>query len=189
MYYTVRNLSLDGNTGFKCQWCGKIRQYSEGYYYKPSSECSYCVCLQCAGNEAEKQINEYESLCKTNGTIEAIEYKSILLGTPPLIQSNNENNNNNNDIIRYGFKTALCVFGSQRQASKCVHVRSRLSFEGAFTTHFHHYSKIKKEIVLSMKLNSQHLSSVQLSSNSNNHNKNDISETISSSYNDDKLNI
>ena len=45
-------------------------------------------------------------------------------------------------------KTALVVFASQRQASKCAYVRTRIAFEGAFATHFHHYSKVKKEIAV-----------------------------------------
>eukprot|EP00488_Nonionellina_sp_1-RS-2012_P002965 TRINITY_DN6004_c0_g1_i1.p1 TRINITY_DN6004_c0_g1~~TRINITY_DN6004_c0_g1_i1.p1 ORF type:complete len:252 (-),score=68.80 TRINITY_DN6004_c0_g1_i1:25-780(-) len=48
-------------------------------------------------------------------------------------------------------KTALAVFTSQRQASKCVYVRSRIAFDGCFTTHYHHYSKLKKEIALTLK--------------------------------------
>eukprot|EP00486_Rosalina_sp_Unknown_P012775 CAMPEP_0201596668 /NCGR_PEP_ID=MMETSP0190_2-20130828/193308_1 /ASSEMBLY_ACC=CAM_ASM_000263 /TAXON_ID=37353 /ORGANISM="Rosalina sp." /LENGTH=319 /DNA_ID=CAMNT_0048057161 /DNA_START=1041 /DNA_END=1996 /DNA_ORIENTATION=- len=47
-------------------------------------------------------------------------------------------------------KTALAVFTSQRQASKCVYVRSRIAFDGCFTTHYHHYSKLKKEIALTL---------------------------------------
>merc|ERR1712048_685661 len=46
-------------------------------------------------------------------------------------------------------KTALVVFASQRQASKCAYVRTRIAYKGSFATHFHHYSKVKKEIVLS----------------------------------------
>merc|ERR1719464_2180599 len=46
-------------------------------------------------------------------------------------------------------RTALVVFASQRQASKCAYVRTRIAWKGAFATHFHHYSKVKKEITAS----------------------------------------
>merc|ERR1719499_832464 len=44
------------------------------------------------------------------------------------------------------FRTCLVVFESQRQASKCVYVRSRLGIEGCFATHFHNYTRHKREI-------------------------------------------
>jgi len=183
MYYNAitwngntNNMNTDGNNdnAFKCIWCVKQRQYSDGYYYKPST--NYCVCLQCAADQAEKQINKYESRCKINGVNENIVLKNMFLGTVPSSTANN-----NNDDVCHRFKTALCVFTSQRQASKCVYVRSRLAFEGVFATHYHHYSKIKKEIALSIKPKIKYMTTMKpstlspqsISSNNNNVNDNE----------------
>jgi hypothetical protein len=38
------------------------------------------------------------------------------------------------------------VYESQRQASKCVYVRSRLGIDGCFATHFHNFTRNKKDI-------------------------------------------
>ena len=93
------------------------------------------MCLQCAAAKSEEQSAKYDSrreLLKDDKRL-----RELLLGLPPRPSSS--------------CKTALCVFASQRQASKCVYVRSRLAYDGAFATHFHHYSKLKKEIALNAK--------------------------------------
>ena len=48
-------------------------------------------------------------------------------------------------------KTCVAVFSSQRQASKCVYVGSRIAHQDCFWTHYHRYSEIKKSILLKMK--------------------------------------
>ena len=124
---------------YKCLWCGKTKYCSDGYYQKLKKnmkyeENTYRACLQCAASQAETQLNKFEKRTgiKQDDTV----LKELLLGQPPFPLSMS--------------KTALCVFASQRQASKCVYVRSRLAYNGAFATHYHHYSKLKKEIAMSL---------------------------------------
>merc|ERR1712154_400487 len=88
--------------------------------------------MGCAAQLAEDQLNVYY---KERNIVSLKHYaRERWLGIPPT------------DMDKR--KTALVVFASQRQASKCAYVRTRVAYKGAFATHFHHYSKVKKEIVL-----------------------------------------
>jgi len=123
---------------YSCYWCAKNKACADGYYHPkriPGTPPAYRVCLQCAAAKAEEQCAKYDARSKLLKNDEAL--RDLLLGLPP--RPANE------------CKTALCVFASQRQASKCVYVRSRLAINGAFATHYHHYSKLKKEIALNSK--------------------------------------
>merc|ERR1719356_2415891 len=123
---------------YDCYWCQKRKPCADGYYHPQRAvgqSPSYRVCLQCAAAKSEEQSAKYDNrreLLKDDKRL-----RELLLGLPPRPSSS--------------CKTALCVFASQRQASKCVYVRSRLAYDGAFATHFHHYSKLKKEIALNAK--------------------------------------
>eukprot|EP01083_Nonionella_stella_P224923 800189_1 len=118
-------------TMIKCHKCGKDKSVSEGFY--TTSQWSVIYCAQCAAQLAEDQLNIYY---KERNITQFQHYpRHKWLGIPPSDISNR--------------KTALVVFASQRQASKCAYVRTRIAYKGAFATHFHHYSKVKKEIVLS----------------------------------------
>jgi len=121
-------------TTFKCLWCKKDKPAKDGFY-APSTkvrDLEYRVCLQCAAAKSEEQSTKYDARSKLLADDKRL--RELLLGLPPRSPSQ--------------CKTALCVFASQRQASKCVYVRSRLAYDGAFATHYHHYSKLKKEIAL-----------------------------------------
>eukprot|EP01084_Bolivina_argentea_P079976 144922_1 len=123
---------------YNCYWCHKQKPCADGYYHPKrilGTAPTYRVCLQCAAAKSEEQSQKYDARSKLLKDDKRL--RELLLGLPPrsIIQS----------------KTALCVFASQRQASKCVYVRSRLAYDGAFATHYHHYSKLKKEIALSIK--------------------------------------
>jgi len=123
---------------YNCYWCRKQKPCVDGYYHPkrlPGTAPSYRVCLQCAAAKAEEQSQKYDARSKLLKDDKRL--RELLLGLPP------------RSIEQC--KTALCVFASQRQASKCVYVRSRLAYDGAFATHYHHYSKLKKEIALSIK--------------------------------------
>ena len=115
----------------KCHKCGKDKSVSEGFY--TTSEWKVIYCAQCAAQLAEDQLNVYYK--ERNIPQYQHNPRHKWLGLPP------------NDIQKR--KTALVVFASQRQASKCAYVRTRIAYKGSFATHFHHYSKVKKEIVLS----------------------------------------
>ena len=126
--------SYEGSDGkplatIKCHKCGKIKAVSEGFYTTTSWQVIYCS--QCAAQLAEDQLNLYYK--------ERTQYQHLprhkWLGPAPDDQPKR--------------RTALVVFASQRQASKCAYVRTRIAHKGAFATHFHHYSKVKKEVVLS----------------------------------------
>lgn len=126
----------DNNKGqkinnIKCHKCGKDKSVSEGFY--TTSEWKVIYCAQCAAQLAEDQLNVYYK--ERNIPQYQHNPRHKWLGLPP------------NDIQKR--KTALVVFASQRQASKCAYVRTRIAYKGSFATHFHHYSKVKKEIVLS----------------------------------------
>ena len=128
---TNTNNSVASNaTTFKCTWCCKSKQMSDGYF---QGRMYVCVCLQCAAARAEEQLSMYEKANKMQNDGGG-RLRALLLGFSPRPHNLS--------------KTALCVFASQRQASKCVYVRSRLAYDGAFATHYHHYSKLKKEIAL-----------------------------------------
>ncbi|ETO10098.1 hypothetical protein RFI_27282, partial [Reticulomyxa filosa] len=80
-------------------------------------------------DQSEKELQEHESKSRSPKK----NVCNLSIGPPPHYRSE--------------LQTALCVFASQRQASKCVYVRSRLSSpDGSFATHYHHYSKLKKDI-------------------------------------------
>merc|ERR1712154_174688 len=114
----------------KCHKCGKDKSVSEGFYTTTGWKVIYCA--QCAAQLAEDQLNVYYK--ERNIAQYQHNPRHKWLGIPP------------NDIQKR--KTALVVFASQRQASKCAYVRTRIAYKGAFATHFHHYSKVKKEIVM-----------------------------------------
>eukprot|EP00483_Globobulimina_turgida_P006154 UN06164 len=118
-------------SNIKCHKCGKDKAVSEGFYTTKQWKVIYCA--QCAAQLAEDQLNVYYK--ERNIPQYQHNPRHKWLGAPP------------NDIQKR--KTALVVFASQRQASKCAYVRTRIAYKGAFATHFHHYSKVKKEIVLS----------------------------------------
>eukprot|EP01083_Nonionella_stella_P169489 574819_1 len=131
---------------YHCYWCHKQKPCCDGYYHPKrvvGAAPSYRVCLQCAAAKAEEQCSKYDARSKLLKDDKRL--RELLLGLPPRpVQQ---------------CKTALCVFASQRQASKCVYVRSRLAYDGAFATHYHHYSKLKKEIALSIKPKIKHIKS------------------------------
>jgi len=123
---------------YDCYWCQKRKPCADGYYHPQRAvgqSPSYRVCLQCAAAKSEQQSAKYDSRRELLRDDKRL--RELLLGLPPRAVSR--------------CKTALCVFASQRQASKCVYVRSRLAYDGAFATHYHHYSKLKKEIALCAK--------------------------------------
>eukprot|EP00485_Elphidium_margaritaceum_P005146 CAMPEP_0202697304 /NCGR_PEP_ID=MMETSP1385-20130828/10629_1 /ASSEMBLY_ACC=CAM_ASM_000861 /TAXON_ID=933848 /ORGANISM="Elphidium margaritaceum" /LENGTH=1011 /DNA_ID=CAMNT_0049353733 /DNA_START=619 /DNA_END=3654 /DNA_ORIENTATION=- len=123
---------------YNCYWCKKLKPCADGYYHPkrmPATPPSYRVCLQCAAAKAEEQSHKYDARSKLLKDDKRL--RELLLGLPPRSMEQ--------------CQTALCVFASQRQASKCVYVRSRLAYDGAFATHYHHYSKLKKEIAMSIK--------------------------------------
>lgn len=125
--YTVKH--PQNYSVFKCSWCNRQFHTAQGFYH--DNLFRMLVCLQCAAKRAESQLGEFNDH-RSRG-IPTL--SSELLG---------------DDAKRYGltdYRTALVVFESQRQASKCVYVRSRLGYEACFATHFHHYSKLKKEQV------------------------------------------
>ena len=122
--------NLNNNDMIKCHKCGKDKNVSEGFYTTKQYKIIYCA--QCAAQLAEDQLNVYYK--ERNIIKYQHNPKHKWLGLPP------------NDINKR--KTALVVFASQRQASKCAYVRTRIAYKGSFATHFHHYSKVKKEIVL-----------------------------------------
>ena len=118
-------------SAIKCHKCGKIKTVSEGFYTTSGWQVIYCS--QCAAQLAEDQLNLYY---KERNIPQYQHYpRNKWLGSPPADHSKR--------------RTALVVFASQRQASKCAYVRTRIAHQGAFATHFHHYSKVKKEVVLS----------------------------------------
>jgi len=118
-------------TQYECIWCRKTKSIRDGYYQGATP--TYLVCLQCAAGRAEEQLQLYDTQSRLR-TDSGNRLRDLLIGMAP------------RPVLQC--QTALCVFASQRQASKCVYVRSRLAYEGSFATHYHHYSKLKKDIAL-----------------------------------------
>jgi len=123
-------------TTYYCHECGKMKNYKDGYYVSDKRSQQSCVfCVQCAAKRAESNLKYFQTRCH-NHYMDADSLKQ-LFG----IDLNEYSNTN-----LQSFRTCLVVFESQRQASKCVYVRSRLGIEGCFATHFHNYTRHKREI-------------------------------------------
>jgi len=123
-------------TTYYCHECGKVKNYKDGYYVSDKRSPQSCVfCVQCAAKRAESNLKYFQTRCH-NHYMDSDSLKQ-LFG----IDLNEYSNTN-----LQSFRTCLVVFESQRQASKCVYVRSRLGIEGCFATHFHNYTRHKREI-------------------------------------------
>ncbi|ETO15985.1 hypothetical protein RFI_21377 [Reticulomyxa filosa] len=136
MTFCFASSSSEKDVQYTCVSCNKSKYVREGYYR--GAEASYLFCLQCAALRADETLKLYETQRPRPNDQESL--RERIIGIPPRAVSQ--------------CQTALCVFASQRQASKCVYVRSRLSDNGAFATHYHHYTKLKKDIAIEL-LNSK----------------------------------
>jgi len=117
---------------FRCHSCERLKTYKEGYYFSSDHQGPQTLyCIQCAARKAEENLKQYTSLNSQNG---------IEVGDMFGVDTEKDN------FQFEEFHTCLIVYESQRQASKCVFVRSRLGIEGCFATHFHNYTRNKKEI-------------------------------------------
>jgi len=128
-YQYQQEIMVGGSSDFTCRKCNKVKPCDEGFYESNSYEL--LVCLQCAAAAAETIAEKCKNTACNPRMIE------LMCGKSP------------RDTAKT--KTALAVFTSQRQASKCVYVRSRIAFDGTFCTHYHHYSKLKKDIALTLR--------------------------------------
>merc|ERR1712193_434111 len=102
-------------------------------------------CVQCAAKKAENNLKYFQ----TRAHEEYMDEIKDLFGIDP---------QEHGDGTLMNFRTCLVVFESQRQASKCVYVRSRLGIEGCFATHFHNYTRHKREISQGIELSEPSLS-------------------------------
>lgn len=109
-----------------CDRCKKAKLVNEGFY--TSVGWKFIFCVHCGSQLADEQLSVYY-----NERDSVQQSHSVWLG---------------NDGDGGDKKTALVVFESQRQATRASYCRARLGWKGAFTAHFHHYSKVKKSIVL-----------------------------------------
>ena len=111
----------------QCHRCPRSKRLNinEGFYGSKDNSLIYCI--QCAAVKAERQLGE-------SYKIKDISKKNVFLGKPA--NTNGEN-----------MRTALVVFESQKHASRCSYVRTRIAYRGAFAAFFHHYSKVKKDII------------------------------------------
>jgi len=130
----------DHGATFYCHECQKLKNYKDGYYSNTSDtltphhqNCMFCV--QCAAKKAENNLKYFQTRCHDH-------YQN----PHSLKQLFGIDSNENSSQNLQSFRTCLVVFESQRQASKCVYVRSRLGIEGCFATHFHNYTRHKREI-------------------------------------------
>jgi len=112
------------SSSFVCGECKKLKKFSEGCYVSEATQ-EVIFCIQCAAKQAEKR----------NPLVDIPSEDSIDL---------QDNVSSDSEKLMQKFKTCLIVYDSQRQASKCVYVRSRLGIEGCFAAHFHQYTKEKK---------------------------------------------
>lgn len=122
---------------YYCHECGKMKLYKDGYYVsdKRTPNQSFVFCVQCAAKKAENNLKHFQTRCH-NHYMDPDSLKQLF--------GIDLNEYSNQDL--QSFRTCLVVFESQRQASKCVYVRSRLGIEGCFATHFHNYTRHKREI-------------------------------------------
>jgi len=128
-------------TTYICGECQRMKKFTEGYYMSTDANIPvhmpYMFCIQCAAKKAEENLKFYQQ--RTQAHYENPNQFKDLFGIDQKLYSERED-----DLSR--FITCLIVFESQRQASKCVYVRSRLGIEGCFATHFHNFTRHKREI-------------------------------------------
>jgi len=128
-------------TTYICGECQRMKKFTEGYYMSTDANIPvhmpYMFCIQCAAKKAEENLKFYQQ--RTQAHYENPQQFRDLFGIDQKMYSEQEA-----DLGR--FITCLIVFESQRQASKCVYVRSRLGIEGCFATHFHNFTRHKREI-------------------------------------------
>jgi len=120
-----------------CLECQRLKKFSEGYYVSTSvdqhNNMPYMFCIQCAAKKAEENLQFFKG--RGTNLYGNVQHVKSLFGIDL------------RDLMELSqFRTCLIVFESQRQASKCVYVRSRLGIEGCFATHFHNYTRHKREI-------------------------------------------
>jgi len=129
--------SHDHGAVFYCHECQKMKNYKDGFYTsdKLTQQQNFMFCVQCAAKRAESNLKYFQTRCQNH--YQNPHSLKQLFG----IDLNEYSNQN-----LQSFRTCLVVFESQRQASKCVYVRSRLGIEGCFATHFHNYTRHKREI-------------------------------------------
>jgi hypothetical protein len=116
-----------------CHKCNRLKEYGDGYYASTTTTNAYLFCIQCAAKKAEENLKFYNNKyrpfapdCDRVRHLYGIDEQKVA------------------DVN--SFSTCLVVYESQRQASKCVYVRSRLGIDGCFATHFHNYTRNKKDI-------------------------------------------
>jgi len=126
--YKLENM-VGGSSEYICRKCKKTKQCEEGFYEANSYQT--LICLQCTASSSEANLERARASAAGNRR-----FIEGMCGRPPREVKET--------------RTALAVFTSQRQASKCVYVRSRIAHDGCFATHYHHYSKCKKEIALTL---------------------------------------
>lgn len=135
--YVFRNSPASSMKQYMCRDCGKMKEFKDGFYIpvEIKHQDSAVFCVQCAAKKAESNL-EYFHTRLTSHYKNPQELQAIL----------GIDNALHDQTSLESFRTCLVVFESQRQASKCVYVRSRLGIEGCFATHFHNYTRHKREI-------------------------------------------
>jgi len=134
--YKFCNKSVVGDK-YYCHECNKMKNCKDGFYISDrlmnQNFGGPVFCVQCAAKKAENNLKYFQT--RAHGQYRD-EIKD-LFGIDP---------QEHGDEMLMNFRTCLVVFESQRQASKCVYVRSRLGIDGCFATHFHNYTRHKREI-------------------------------------------
>merc|ERR1719411_2597200 len=123
---------------YTCSWCSKMKKTAEGFYAlsrdSPGSYNNLRVCPLCAAKQADKQFESFMKLPEPRTK----QQRELYLGVAWPGKANQS--------TIFDQKTALLVFESQRQASKCVFVRNRLGHNGMFCTHYHNFLRLKKDV-------------------------------------------
>jgi len=130
--YQFCKLRPENLTNYICHKCNRMKEYSDGYYASTTMRNAYLFCIQCAAKKAEENLKNYNT--KYRNFPEHTDVRDLYGIDDNTIADINS------------FLSCLIVYESQRQASKCVYVRSRLGIDGCFATHFHNYTRNKKEI-------------------------------------------
>lgn len=118
---------------FICHKCNRLKEYGDGYYASTTTTNAYLFCIQCAAKKAEENLKFYNT-----------KYRPFAQNSESVRHLYGIDEQKGADVN--SFCTCLVVYESQRQASKCVYVRSRLGIDGCFATHFHNFTRNKKDI-------------------------------------------
>jgi hypothetical protein len=111
-----------GKSRAMCVLCSRTKEFAEGVYV--SDDVQEIWCRKCAKEQADRQLETWRQYSPKDQIVPHL--RSALLGDGP--------------CVRFP-RTALVVFNTQRQATNCTMLRSRIAWHGISVVKFVDYMK------------------------------------------------